>query len=85
MRGRLRYFFNLAGAVYDPDDEGLELRTVAAARHQAVLACAEFIHDKPDLVWTGDEVRMEVTDSRRTLLFTVVIFGVDSPAIRKAG
>jgi hypothetical protein len=81
----VRYFFNLAGAIYDPDNEGMELATMAEARHQAVLSSAEFIHDRPDLVWTGEEVRMEVTDGSRLLLFTVVVFGVDSPSVREAG
>jgi hypothetical protein len=32
----MRYFFNLAGAVYDPDNEGTELASMADARIEAV-------------------------------------------------
>lgn len=28
----MRYFFNLAGAVYDPDNEGVELADLSEAR-----------------------------------------------------
>jgi hypothetical protein len=78
----MRYFFNLAGAVYDPDNEGLELADLEAAKQCAVVHASEVIRDRPALVWTGDEVRVEVTDSNRLVLFTVIVVGVDSPAGR---
>ncbi len=43
-------------------------------------AAAELIRDRPQLVWTGEEVRVEVTDENQLLLFTVIIFGVDAAA-----
>jgi hypothetical protein len=76
----VRYFFNLAGAVYDPDNEGIELETLDAARRMAVQSAAELIRDRPEVVWMGDEVRVEVTDSNRLVLFTVIVVGVDSAA-----
>ena len=76
----MRFFFNLAGAVYDPDNEGLELASLSAARTMAVQAAAELIRDRPDIVWTGEEARVEVTDDNQLLLFTVIVLGVDSAA-----
>jgi hypothetical protein len=73
-------FFNLAGAVYDPDVAGLEVETIADARVLAARYIGEVIRDKPDLVWAGEEVRVEVTDARQLVLFTIVVFGVDAPA-----
>lgn len=76
----MRFFFNLAGAVHDPDDEGFELATMSDARMMAATEIALTLRDRPDLVWRGEEVRLEVTDEHRTLLFTVIVVGVDSPA-----
>ncbi|HZG07584.1 MAG TPA: hypothetical protein VEZ70_01230 [Allosphingosinicella sp.] len=38
--------------------------------------------NRPELVWLGEEVRMEVTDEHGTLLFTVIIVGIDAPGAR---
>lgn len=74
-----RYFFNLAGAVHDPDDEGIELGNLNEARHEAVKFAAEYIRDRPEIVWSGDELRLEVTNSDKLLQFTLIMFGVDAP------
>ena len=72
-------FFNLAGAVHDPDVEGMEMASIADARLEAVRYIAEVIRDRPNIVWLGEEIRVEVTDKRRLVLFTVIVLGVDSP------
>jgi hypothetical protein len=76
------FFFNQAGAIYDPDVEGMEFATVAEARVQAVKFAGEALRDRPELAWTGDEYRVEVTDESQLLLFTFIATGVDSPAVR---
>jgi hypothetical protein len=76
------FFFNQAGAIYDPDVEGMEFATVAEARVQAVKFAGEALRDRPELAWTGDEYRVEVTDENQLLLFTFIATGVDSPAVR---
>jgi hypothetical protein len=76
----MRFFFNLAGAVYDPDNLGVELPTIQAARVLSVVHASEIIRDRPELVWSGDEVRVEVSDDRGLVLFTVMVVGVNSPA-----
>jgi hypothetical protein len=73
-------FFNLAGAIYDPDVEGIEIGSIVDARLEAVRFIGEFIRDRPDLVWAGEEVRVEVTDANQLILFTVIVLGVDAPA-----
>jgi hypothetical protein len=78
----MRLFFNLAGAVYDPDNEGHEVATMSDARMLAAKEVALTLHDRPELVWHGEEVRLEVTDENRALLFTVVVMGIDSPAAK---
>lgn len=76
----MRFYFHLAGAVADPDNEGQELASLSVARTVAVRSAAELIRDQPDVVWVGEEVRIEVTDVNQLVLFTVIVLGVDSPA-----
>jgi hypothetical protein len=64
----MRYYFNLAGTVHDPDNDGLELANLGLAREYAVLAAAEYLRDHPDVVWLGEEFRLEVTDEARLVL-----------------
>jgi hypothetical protein len=78
----MRFFFNLAGAVYDPDNEGTELASMADARIEAVKFAGQFLKDQPEVVWLGDELRVEVTDSNQLILFTVIVFGVDAAAAK---
>ncbi|HZF41899.1 MAG TPA: hypothetical protein VEZ48_00630 [Sphingomonadaceae bacterium] len=75
----MRYYFNQFGAVYDPDNEGVELASTDAARIEAVRYAAAIMKDHPTLVWHGEDFRIEVTDANRMLLFTVIVIGVDSP------
>ena len=72
-------FFNLAGAVHDPDTTGIEMATLGDARKEAARYIGQVIRDKPEVVWLGDEMRVEVTDKDQLVLFTIVIFGVDAP------
>jgi phage terminase large subunit-like protein len=74
------YFFHIAGAHYDPDAEGCELPTMSDARLMAAKHAGELIRDRPGLAWTGEELRVEVTDENQLVLVTVIIIGVDSPA-----
>jgi hypothetical protein len=74
-------FFNLAGAVYDPDTDGMEMASFEDARNQAVRYAGEIIRDNPDVVWRGEEVRVEVTDANQLIMFTVIILGVDAPSM----
>ena len=76
----MRFFFNQQNGEYKPDDEGMEFGTVNEARIEAVRYAAEVMRDHPTLIWTGQDFRMEVTNSDRLLLFTVVVVGVDAPA-----
>ena len=78
-------FFNIAGAVYDPGVEGMEMASLGEAREQAAKFVGEYIEDRPNVVWLGDEVRVEVTDANRLVLFTVIVMGVDAPATSQTG
>ena len=75
------YFFNQAGAVYDPDVEGVELASLLEASIEAVKYAAETLRDRPEIIWLGDEFRVEVTDDKQLILFIFIAIGVDSPAV----
>lgn len=57
-----------------------ELASLSEARTMAVQSAAELIRDRPEVVWAGEEVRVEVTDSNQLVLFTVIVIGVDAAA-----
>jgi hypothetical protein len=73
-------FFNVAGAVYDPDVEGIEMASINDARIEAARFTGELIRDRPELAWAGEEIRVEVTDANQLILFTIIMLGVDAPA-----
>lgn len=75
----MRYSFNKAGAVFDPDNEGSEIGSSNEARAEAVRYAGEILRGHPALVWHGEDFRIEVTDDQRMLLFTVTVIGMDSP------
>lgn len=76
----VRYFFNVAGALSDPDAEGVEIASLSEARIRSVRFANEYLNDRPELVWMGEEFRVEVTDEEGSLLFTFIAVGVDAPA-----
>ena len=75
-----RYFFNELQGEFKPDDDGIECASLEDARTQAVQYAGEVLRDHPTLIWTGEEFRIEVTDEKQLLLFTVIVLGVDAPA-----
>jgi hypothetical protein len=76
----MRYFFNVGGAVQDPDYEGVELDGISAARIEAVRFAGEYLRKRPEVVWLGDEFRVEVANREGLILFTFIAIGVDAPA-----
>ena len=74
----MRYYFNLAGAVHAPDNKGHEIGSFSDARIRAVRFAGEYLLDRPELVWLGEEFRVEVTNENRETLFTFIAVGVDA-------
>ena len=79
-----RYFFNEIGGTYKQDDEGLEFATLADARLEAVRYLGEVLRDQPDVVWAGEDFRVEVTDATNLVMFTAIVVGIDAPAGAKS-
>ncbi|WP_374758649.1 hypothetical protein [Sphingomonas sp. GV3] len=74
----MKCFFNLATLTYDPDLLGVEVATIEEARIKAARYLGEVIRDRPGMVWAGEEVRIEVTNKKQVVLFTVAAFGMDA-------
>jgi len=75
-----RFFFNQYDGEFKPDDKGLEFPTLDQARVEAVRYAGEVLRDHPTLVWKGEDFRIEVTDSKQLVLFTVLVVAIDAPA-----
>lgn len=75
----MRYFFHIAGSVQQPDPEGHEIGSISDARIQAVRFASDYLRDRPELVWLGEEFRVEVCGEDGRCLFTFIAVGVDAP------
>ncbi|RYF12365.1 MAG: hypothetical protein EOO77_17540 [Oxalobacteraceae bacterium] len=74
----MHYFFDVPGAICDPDREGVEIATCGDARIKAVQFASEMIRDFPEAVVTGEELRIVVRDLQRGPLFTISVRTADS-------
>ena len=72
------YFFNIAGAIYDPDVEGVELASMGDARVMAAQRAGELLRDRPGAVWAGEELRI---DTARVTRLRGTPEGVDVPPL----
>ena len=79
-----RYFFHLTDGSRERDREGTELVSNAVARVEAIKLTGAVMSEDPDRLWDGREFRVEVTDERARLLFTVITSAQDAPAARES-
>lgn len=75
-----RFFFHTADGSRDRDDEGTVLADLASARIEAIKYAGECLANQPGLLWDTRDFRVEVTDERDMLLFTVITLAVNAPA-----
>jgi hypothetical protein len=66
-----RYHFRVQDGVSLPDIEGVELADVRAARDEAARLAGAMLTEAPEVFWRGEEWKLEVTDDRQTVLFTL--------------
>ncbi len=76
----MRYFFHITGAATEPDQLGREIESLSDARIFAVKFASDYLRDRPELVWMGEEFRVEVAGIDREILFTFIAVGVDGAA-----
>lgn len=75
-----RFFFHTADGSRDRDTTGTELPDATAARVAAIRYAGDLLSDQPDVLWDGRDFRVEVTDEKSDLLFTIITLAVDAPA-----
>lgn len=75
------YHFHSANGGRFLDRDGIELRDLAEARLNAVQLAGEVLRDHPEHIWEAGHWRVEVTDHRNVLLFTVVTLVIDAPPV----
>lgn len=74
------YYFRTTSNAGGPDGDPFEFDTTEDARRQAVLFTSEMLKERPDAVWCED-VRLDVTTDEGLILFTIMVVGVQSPAV----
>ena len=75
-----RYFFHVDNGEFVPDETGIDLPDLHAARREAVRAAGEMIDDARQSFWEHlTPWNMHVTDAKDRLLFTLQ-FGAKIPS-----
>ena len=67
-----QFFFDIAGET-QVDADGVELADLEEARSQAIKFTGEMLRHDSNAIWDGHSLRVEVSDSRRRLLFVVTV------------
>jgi hypothetical protein len=76
-----KFFFHLEGS---PDDLGIELPSLAAAKCEAARYAGRLLCDDADKFWSSAQFDLTVSDEQGLSLFSISIHGVEAPVIRVA-
>lgn len=74
-----RYFFDIRDGEFIPDEVGLDLADLDAARVHAVVRSGDILRENASRFWDGDEWQLEVRDRSRQILFILTFMATDSP------
>ncbi len=75
------YYFDLHDGVDIIDEDGLELASLAAARHHAVMKMAELLMQTPGQFWAGDAWTLKVKDDVGLTLFKLNFAATESAVV----
>jgi len=75
-----RYFFSSQNGACHDDDQGTELLNHGAARVRAIKYAGDVKSDEPQVLWDGNDFKVEVSDESGARLFTVVCHAINEPA-----
>jgi hypothetical protein len=79
------YHFDVHAGVHDIEPTAEELPDMEAARTRAMGLLADVLRWSPASLWSGNDVRIEVLNDDRLLLFQLFAFASVSSAGRQAG
>lgn len=65
--------------------ESVELASTSDARTEAARRIGALLSAHADLLWTDEEWRMDVTDARGLILFSISVIATRSPATALPG
>ena len=72
-----RYFFQVHDGTDYPDEEGIELPSLQAARERAVRYAGELLLCSTPSFWDGGDWSMDVTNDQGLTLFTLHFAATD--------
>ena len=78
-----RFHFHISDQIVRRDEEGTELSDLTAARREAVKLAGAMVSERAEHFWRDDDWKLDVTDDRGLLLFSLVIMGFDAPSTAK--
>lgn len=73
------FYFQIDGR---PDDLGVDLSDVAAAKCEAVRFAGKAICDSADQFWDAGDFSMSVTNESGLILFTLSLTGTEAPVLQ---
>ena len=74
-----RFHFNVRDGSDHPDLEGCELPDIEEARMHAARYAGDLLAGDPKTFWDGTDWRMEVTDEKGLILFSLMFVAIDAP------
>ncbi len=77
----MHFYFHTADGGRERDREGVDLADPASARREAIKYAGAVMADQPDVLWDGRDFRVEVTDEKDLLLYTIIMLAVDAPVM----
>lgn len=80
-----RFFYNVHDGRDIADVEGCELPTIRAAQAQALTYAGHLLSDLKEDFWCDGEWRMEVTDERGLILFSLHFVGIEAATLPPRG
>jgi hypothetical protein len=81
-----RFYFDISaggGIPEDPDEDGVELEGLNAARVEAVRLSGQTLASYPDRFWSVGEWACTVSDEKRLVLFVLHFYAQESAATGK--
>lgn len=78
-----RYFFDIEDIESRPDEVGVELEGLNAARIKAVTLSGELLQNFPDRFWSVGQWNVSCRNETGLILFVLHFFAMDAPAIAR--
>lgn len=72
-----RFFFELVDHVHDELE--IDFSDVESARKEAVQLCADFLADRPEMLYDGGSLAVKVKDDTGKVRFELVVAAINDP------